>query len=715
MVQVTGRRTYAGLALVTLLMLLVGPAQARLLVAPDTTLEGAIAAYEQGAYAEAEAMLSPLVEENPAYLDPREGAAAYWLGLVHEARGNAERMRQVWQKGLNELIQDGRFDVRLADAYLEVLTVAGEVEYLDEAVDIYRTLLFTLDAGLASEAREVFDAHLGFLSLVVDDEVWAEAVEVPSGSRPSAWTVKAGAGPKLVEWWRAQDPLPATRRNERLEEHLSRVAHARANYGCATECASGLDARGEVYVRYGEPEWETAVSWNSAEIADLFRPGVAINLSDFPDNAFWRYGDLDRAAYFVFVDDGGTWKVGTVEDLIPETLRYGLTETGRGRTKSEMLITILFVIYRELGPLHPDFTSRYGAVASYIDKYQQSETRDPRTGQAWGMMSDLTEPPHVFGQQFLLRNRTEDDEARYRRTLYVPEQASAVLRDAEVLPLAVRTARFLADDGTTRTEIYWSPEPGSLTPSRRQRQRLRAEGSPDQGRYVLRQTTVQKNADYVDRVVSRDHFYVEGLERRGANAIPVQTVVARGDTGRYHLAMQWDQYQAGRARDQVQLGERIKVGTYRLDSLSALPSDPATLILSDLRPEFVLRDQNGEPRFDAAPTPYPFGTITPELALALYFEVYHLTRGPDDLARYTVDYEITRRGTSELLRFLGMGGEERTASQTSYTHDGRTARETIFVDMSDWRGQGEVTITVRVTDETTGQQTSRSIDFELDT
>jgi hypothetical protein len=37
-------------------------------------------------------------------------------------------------------------------------------------------------------------------------------------------------GHQLAAWWLSQDPLPATRKNERVIEHLRRAALARTQY-----------------------------------------------------------------------------------------------------------------------------------------------------------------------------------------------------------------------------------------------------------------------------------------------------------------------------------------------------------------------------------------------------------------------------------------------------------------------------------------------------
>ncbi len=66
-----------------------------------------------------------------------------------------------------------------------------------------------------------------------------------------------------------------------------------------------------------------------------------------------------------------------------------------------------------------------------------------------------------------------------------------------------------------------------------------------------------------------------------------------------------------------------------------------------------------------------------------------------------------------LLRFLGRGRDEGTSAQSQYTGTSRTAKEYILLDFAEWKGKGELEITLRITDEVTGQQVERTLLFKL--
>jgi hypothetical protein len=124
---------------------------------------------------------------------------------------------------------------------------------------------------------------------------------------------------------------------------------------------------------------------------------------------------------------------------------------------------------------------------------------------------------------------------------------------------------------------------------------------------------------------------------------------------------------------------------------------------------------DGSYEFDRA-IPYPFRTVTGDTPLALYFEVYHLGYNSDDQTHYTVEYAVERRrqggGFVSLFR---SGDRERTTITTTMQGTSRTAEEHIVIDLEAWdiEQQADLTVTVRVIDETTDAAVERAVDFRL--
>lgn len=598
--------------------------------------------------------------------------------------------------------------------------------------EAYLDLLARVGTTLPSEEGRHLRKHLAQLSLILPEPVRSQVAtgDWPGGTGEAAF--KADAGAMLVAWWHSQDPLPASATNERLEEHLRRVVHAETAYASATS-ATGFDERGEVYLRYGTPSRQTQILFTDPRLLDaVSQPGVHLSPSDFPENEFWVYNHIERTGYFLFVKRGNQYQLAETLDLLPNALRQGFT-SGRGEIRAVMALAVLRSIYEQLAVEHIDFGPRYQMVDQYVvdaggfnrdltdrvNRAREEFLNPAGRGEATGLdgtpelSNDQTLGAFVESQ--ILEGRRADAEAVFRRQESMPAQFSEVFRDRSLLPLSIRAARFLDDNGTTRTEIYWGPQPGGLRFSRKQGADRSADPwSPNE--FVILLTVVQQSLDYRSLAANQQPYLITDLPSVQDAAIPAQTMVVTGDTDRYHLALQWDQYRALlRETGDVQLGPQVQVATHRLDSLLALNPDERRLEMSDLKP-LVIRDVATLSEEQGRAEPYPHRDIWPDLPLGFYFEVYHLTFGADDQAHYTITYEVVRgKQRSPLLRFLGQGDEERTSVSTPYTGTSRTAREYLMLDLSEWEGQGELEVRVRVKDETTGQEVSRTLAFTMNT
>lgn len=291
----------------------------------------------------------------------------------------------------------------------------------------------------------------------------------------------------------------------------------------------------------------------------------------------------------------------------------------------------------------------------------------------------------------MTRARAEEQQAAALRETYVPRAHSNVLEGVPALPVAVRHARFLDPDGSTRTEVYWSVAP-------------RAEDA------VILATVVQETADHRRRAVHYTRHLLHGAAQDARGVSAPQTYTVRGDTGVFHLAFEWAVYTPWPAGGpSPEAGPRLGVATRRADSLAALRPDAGALEMSDLKPVLLPEAAGVEAVLAGEAAPYPYDVLTPGQPVALYFEVYHLTFGADDRTRYTVAYEVARGPERRLLP--GRAASGTTAARITYAGDGTTAREAIVLDLEAWDGEGELTITVRVTDENTGRQVERDLRF----
>ena len=635
-------------------------------------------------------------------------------------------------------------DLQVADARLQTLFLAGVNDHMAEAVTLYEDIISRLDGDLQAEDYDILNRHLSQLSLIMPPGLRAKLDQVQK--RTDNLLFQPGTGTQILTWWRSQDVMPASRANERLQEHLARVAYAQRNF-FYNDRVSRLDDRGEVYIRLGEPNVKKEIKFTDAKLVDeLFRPGVALSPSDFPSNEVWQYGHVDASTYYIFVKKNRYFQVATTVDLIPPMLRAGYATTTRGTYKSAMLIALLRSIFQQLQPLHPDFAMRYAEVDAYamrleeesIDAFVDEEVASRGTGQnaelnvgnssvdlrrgalrANQFADGATQRPNDFVQSVMFRSQSEDQISEGIRERNTPSQFSEVLRQREKLDVIYRVLRFLEPDNTTRTEIHWSPVAGSLSPTLAQQKAMAQVMSENFNDFIVRLTAVQQYADFTDRVVNQNHYLLQDIRSGREATIPVQQMAIKGDTGRYHLAVQWDQHLVLKdaelaeeaSQDKKHLGPQIKIATDRVDSLLALSTDPAFLEMSDIKPvliqdESVLVDIDN---FATLPA-YPFSTINREQLFAIYFEIYNLTFGADDLTNYDIDYEIIRK--LDGLR-LFTSRSQKTSSQANYSGTSRIAPEMLLLDLNDYGGNGDLEIIVTVTDLTSGQQIDRALTFDV--
>ena len=688
-------------------------------------------AYQAERYGEALHQFERAAQVEPSYVTADEGSILYWLGRTYEQVGDGAKARATWWTGLRLLDAAGLFEADMADAYVRSVYRHEEADAYARAASVYLALLAHGDRTSDAAPAHRHVAQMRFLLPTTLSE--------PASS-------DTAYGPALSAWWRSQDPLPATLRNERLEEHLARVAYAEAHFGDDSRPV-GFDDRGVIYVRLGKPYRERdLLVKDPALIRRLARLGVRETASNVPASTAWFYRDLDYYAYYLFAADrDGHYHLAETVDLVPPSLRNDLTRTQRGRARGEAAVRLMRQLYYELSLFHPDFAGRYTEVDGYAGMMDEAELSSqatafmsralekarPQSGQAredaggeFGrgagrgarsvpegttLESLSLRQPHEFAATALLKAREADHAATYRREQVVPRQHTEVLDEMAPLPVAVRAARFLDEDGTTRTEVYWSPMPGALSTSTSEQQSV--------GAFLLHLTAAQQTTDYRSRLLSRDRYVLRDLPRTEDVTLPAQTVTLLGDTATYHVGLQWDLYRLGTAISEADAQPEdppVKTGTFHLDTPHRPPRRRG-------RPRDERPRTRGGPRGRGPPhgdlyrqRPYPFRRVSEDAQLGLYFEAYHLACDAEGQTRYTVEYEVNRERKRGLVRRLFGGRDaEPTGARTTHTGEARTAKEFILLDLSEWEEGGALEITVRVTDEATGAEVARSISFDL--
>lgn len=624
---------------------------------------------------------------------------AYRIGTAYVSQKKYTLALRIWEAALRRLQERNQpVPPPLADAYIRTALRNGTPETREEATAVYLDLLRQAGQTAVSDTS-VLGRYLRQMAVVLPASMQDRTGLSVTPTLEVTVAPTAAAGSLLVAWWRGQDQLPATPQNERLEEHLQRVAYAEHHY----QDDGRLDDRGLIYIRLGEPSQITMVDFDHPQFRDrVIRRNPTLTEFDFPENEFWIYEHLDRSAYYLFVENEGNGRMtlSETQDLFPRYMRHGLSTIGRGYRKAYSLVHTMEQVYRELGLYHEDFMERYTEASTAAAQLDMREF-------AGGPISVDQQSAFDFGQQMLSLTETQDAQHRLRREENVPSSYSTLLEDTTPFPVHVRYARFRDADGTTRTEVYWSVGIQGMVPSD-----VSVGTATDSYRIV--RTGRHLTPTYQTKTSDQSAHVVHPKRHRSNGVLQPQTWAVQGDTGLYHVALQWDQYRM--ASDSL-----VKRNIYRLDSLTAFPSNADRLLMSDVKPLTVPKDRSAQTTLRLEDTiPYPFTQLRPETPLALYFEVYGLSKDENGRTRYTVSYEVRRWKKKGLWkRIFGGDDAQVTTTQTTYTGQARETEEYLFLEQSEWKmTEEEVTrlqIMVRVTDEHTGRTVQRAIQFRVPT
>ncbi len=565
-----------------------------------------------------------------------------------------------WADLRDEIYADSTRDVGLTDAYVRSVFREGRVTEYQRAAMLYEDVLLDAEASGESETRE---CHWAQLRLITPDSIQAGA------AAPSVWLDEAR------RWLRAQDPIPSTQISERAVEHLRRVATAEKEFSDLDQPA-GVDVRGETHIQLGPPTQITSIQFNSSRVLQIIRGSPTLSRGDFPKNQYWVYKDLGEYAQYIFLKDGKTWSTGTVLDLIPSSFRSGMGSNRRGRQRATELSILLQEIYAQFSTINIDYATLYQESADVAAPTLSAGSRTSRI------------------RQLVSRGRSYDRERAYRRDSEVPKQV-AQERSAKDFPVNVRVARFLTEEGRTRVEVYWGLSPETvdvLSPS------------------VLRQTAVQYDDAYrPDTARTREYTLAPRRNDRKDQTIiaPVVSTVIDGD-GRYHLALQWDQFV-----QETGLESAARRTVYRVDSLRTLARDQSALEMSDLKVTFVPPSPQTASVDDLRANPFPY--VGPSQGFGVYFEVYNLVYGEDDQTRYEVEYLFRKRSKDgDWVRLRPGVQTMTTATQATYSGTSRRTEEFIVVEPErlDAGNDEQLEFLVRVTDLVTSQVVERSVRFD---
>ena len=521
-------------------------------------------------------------------------------------------------------------------------------------------------------------------------------------------------------FWAGKDPAPVTAANERRNEHYRRVAFSREQYG---EHSHPWDVRGEVYVRYGEPDhvsksddiqFETAPRVVAVKERLINQAGDAIlaltrsrndQMLEYIVTEAFNYHDLKRETQIgpmssrqrEIAETGNSRTFTAFDDNPMEKMRKSGSKRDKFGALQVPSASVLgwpvypvpgkvweYWIYTNVGPgIEITFVQPYHpGPYTYADMPHGIGEGGGSVSRSWREMN-----PAVVVERAIAKSPE----------IYTQDFATAPLH------FFYDTARFKRNDRSVNLEVYYGVPTRDIT---------YVTGKDGQHIAYLTRGVALYNADdqRIYRSAEEMELYGSGSPDTSRNAfIPFLDRISAAP-GNYRMAIQILDTSSGKS--QV-YNQRVRLTAF----------GGAYLRLSDIQLSATIRSAS-DGRFvkgDIDVTPNPSQSYLAAQPVYIYYEIYNLKKDDFGVVRYRVSYQvesIDRRPIA--VRILGglgklLGGrEERESITVDYEHTGHRSDDQGYLelDMSNC-DPGRYMLRVNVTDMNSRQEAVASKLFTI--
>ena len=271
-------------------------------------------------------------------LDPLHPDAHFQLGRCYEELKLSDQGKQVrdryddYVKALDSYLMQYRINPEHPEALQRFAGVCHRFEYYERGAEqlremaeemegitsgLIRTLLTQFEA-LSMSTKKQHDLLQRSLETYIESlrpkeqAVYRDLVHVAGAEELEAWRL-AGSEEREERWkefWHSRDSNPATIENERLVEHYKRVMYARIHF---SNTQFPYDRRGEIYVRYGEPDDRRRFVYRANEDPRDYYPPTGKPEVDAIREQNWQFGyrlKVDPGQVAVLLDRDTKQRVG---------------------------------------------------------------------------------------------------------------------------------------------------------------------------------------------------------------------------------------------------------------------------------------------------------------------------------------------------------------------------------------------------------------------
>ena len=571
---------------------------------------------------------------------------------------------------------DGTPDrIRAMLTQFEVLALGSDQQY-DQLQDALESYISQLDAD--------------------EQEVYRDLSHVAPPEELQAW--EAAARPERGEIWRSfwneRDSNPATIENERLVEHYRRVMYARIHF---SEKQFPYDRRGEVFVRYGEPDDRRHFVFTAHS-----DPYTNFQMSDNPAVDAIREQNL-QFGYQLSVNKGDVERLTMADRAKRQGFGAETSLDGIGEDTPAEKEGIPEVEYVGLKAKRLMGDGAY-AVESWV--YVPHKLELFFVDQMGGGRYDYPLPTLVVDANFAANNATdvtrrqEHNHPKRRAEELIAHSPEDYKHDfgGEPLEYAFDAVAFRGDGGVTEVDFSYSIPAwqfGDITDELGDRTWLNHQ-------VTLRDSDFNSAFSRKFRFgpIARPERKLANQEFQGAAYTLAANLAA--PSGAFTVAVEM--------RDEA----TMRIGVYR-KPVTFSDYRGSDLLISDLKLSTGITPSAGPGPFvrkglNIVPNPgrlYPRGQL-----VYVYYEVYNLNMGEAGRTSYETLYEITPRGMPALRnRSARTAGDMQTVLST-FEGEGSSTEEAEFtaLDTTDLP-EGEYVLTVTLNDRHADGSVSKSVNF----
>ena len=475
------------------------------------------------------------------------------------------------------------------------------------------------------------------------------------GSKPEARAYRLSSASEdktqrerfLTRFWLQKDPFKTSGGALRRAEHYRRVWHARTHFGKKWP----WDRRGEIYIRYGEPDYiSTSRNLNAIVPLDIQRIQE--------QRSYALYGEVGIESNFV----GPVYPIRTMKD---------------GGVGSAFTGDIGFSKYKPVTT-----TSGWTSVPweTWWYKGLENGAEFTFTDEFLGGNFDFAPVPSLTEEDLanaetsgrsymtILQRLNEFNGATLSENLKATKPELYNIELLEPLDFYFDALTFRGPDDKTELQVVFGlPLDNVAFPA-----------DPDTTVVVERRTALIYPRAF-DHQNTRHSLAIDILDAnrdRGLQALSGVSHLA--SPGEYELAVEaWRQYSN-------------RIGAYRQPNLQ-LPDyhNKNRLMMSDVQVASQIIEASLAPdtsfvRGDLYIQPQPSATFVPGMSMYVYFEIYNLVRDEFGQTRYTITYEVQQRqdaGFSLVPLLAKLGKKNAEAVGLSFEQVGTDPDENTYLEM----------------------------------